>query len=62
MSRNLPLNVYFSLVTAVVQGNSKTRAVGFEIPTMPRITLTKVQSKYVRTTMSVSMQCHATCH
>ena len=30
MWRNLPLNIYFSLVTAVVQGNSKTRAVGFE--------------------------------
>ena len=30
MWRNLPLNIYFSLVTAVVQGNSKTCAVGFE--------------------------------
>ena len=30
MWRNLPLNIYFSLVTAAVQGNSKTRAVGFE--------------------------------
>ena len=30
MWRNLPLNIYFGLVTAFVQGNSKTRAVGFE--------------------------------
>ena len=28
--RNLPLNIYFSLVTVFVQGNSTTRAVGFE--------------------------------